>query len=172
MERLYPRYIILHHTAGHDVSALTIDKYHANQGFGIEIVSPKPLVEEYIARGFKKTTYGVLVSIGYHYLVRAEGVVEKGRPDFIQGAHCKAQNMNFRSIGVALTGNFSSKDNADGSKGHKEPTSDQIKTLDRLLIYLTNVYEVPKENVLLHRDVSGAATLCPGDRFGFRYALS
>ncbi|NLZ54886.1 MAG: N-acetylmuramoyl-L-alanine amidase, partial [Thermoanaerobacteraceae bacterium] len=48
MERLYPRFIIIHHTAGFDVPALTIDSYHAKEGFGVKITSPKSLVDEYI----------------------------------------------------------------------------------------------------------------------------
>ena len=111
MERLYPRFVVIHHTAGFDVSAVTINRYHAQRGFGIKVTSPATLVEEYIRRGFVRVSGGVIVSIGYHYLIRADGSVEKGRPDFVRGAHCRAQNMNFKSIGVALTGNFDSMDN-------------------------------------------------------------
>ena len=63
VERLYPRFIVIHHTAGFDVPALTIDGYHAKQGFGVKITSPKPLVEEYIRRGFRRTDGGVIVCI-------------------------------------------------------------------------------------------------------------
>jgi len=105
------------------------------------------LVEEYISRGFAQVLGGVIVSIGYHYLIRADGSVEKGRPDFVRGAHCKAQNMNFRSIGVALTGNFDSRDNPKGDKGHIRPTSAQLTALRELISYLTKVYQIPKEQV-------------------------
>lgn len=64
MKRLYPRYIVIHHTAGFDVSALTINRYHAERGFGITISSPRPLVAEYVRRGFKQVAGGVIVSIG------------------------------------------------------------------------------------------------------------
>jgi len=165
MERLYPRFIVIHHTAGFDVSALTIDGYHAKQGFGIKISTPKPLVDEYIRRGFRQVSGGVIVSIGYHYLIRADGTVEKGRPDFIQGAHCTADQMNFRSIGVALTGNFDSKDNPRGQKGHMKPTPAQKTSLKELIFYLMGIYQIPKEHVLGHKNVKHAATRCPGDRF-------
>ena len=165
MERLYPRFIIIHHTAGFDVPALTIDSYHAKEGFGVKITSPKSLVDEYIRRGFRKTTGGVIVSIGYHYLIRTDGTVERGRPDFIRGAHCTADNMNFRSIGVALTGNFDSKDNPRGEKGLTKPSKAQIASLKELIFYLMQVYQIPKEQVLGHKGVKNAATRCPGDRF-------
>lgn len=165
MDRLYPRYIVIHHTAGFDVSAVTIDGYHTKQGYGVKITSPKSLVDEYIRRGFKQVPGGVMVSIGYHYLIRADGTVEKGRPDFIRGAHCVADKMNFRSIGVALTGNFDSKDNPQGQKGHVKPTPAQLTSLNELVYHLMDIYKIPKENVLEHKKVKQAATRCPGDRF-------
>ncbi len=168
MERLYPRFIVIHHTAGFDVPALTIDRYHAERGFGIKIASPKPLVEEYVKRGFKRVSDGVIVSIGYHYLIRADGSVEKGRPDFVRGAHCTAQSMNFQSIGVALTGNFDSKDNPSGKKGHIAPTAGQIEALKKLVFYLMEIYQIPGENVIGHKQVKNASTSCPGDRFEFK----
>ncbi len=167
MERLYPRYIVLHHTAGPDAPLLAVDGHHARRGFGVEITSPASLVDEYIERGFRRTDRGVVVSIGYHYLIRADGTVEKGRPDFAPGAHCRAGGMNFRALGVALTGNFDSADNPDGKKGHPEPTAAQILSLKKLLYHLMDVYQIPKSGVVLHREVKGAATRCPGDRFLF-----
>lgn len=163
MDRLYPRFIVVHHTAGHDVSAVTIDGYHKRQGYGVLVKEPKALVEEYIDRGFTRAQGGVVVSIGYHYLIRADGSVEKGRPDFVRGAHCNRQNMNFSSIGVALTGNFDSRDNPSGAKGHLRPTDAQLRGLKELLYFLMDIYQIPRSQVLLHREV--AATRCPGDRF-------
>lgn len=168
MERLYPRFVVVHHTAGFDVSALTINRYHAERGFGKILRSPESLVAEYIRRGFKQVAGGVMVSIGYHYLIRANGTVEKGRPDFMQGAHCKAQNMNFSSIGVALTGNFDSRDNPRGAKGHTVPTSEQMAALRKLVLHLMDIYQIPREQVLGHKNIKNSATSCPGDRFDFK----
>lgn len=163
MERIYPRFIVVHHTAGHDVSAREIDGYHKKQGFGVVVEEPKVLAEEYAERGFSRVAGGVMVCIGYHYLIRADGTVEKGRPDFVRGAHCNVGSMNFSSVGVALTGNFDSRDNPAGAKGHTEPTAGQLRGLKDLLYYLMGIYDIPEGGVLLHRDV--AATSCPGDRF-------
>ncbi len=168
MERLYPRFIIIHHTAGFDVSSLTINRYHAERGFGIVLKSPQPLVKEYMRKGFQQVIGGVLVSIGYHYLIRADGSVEKGRPDFMQGAHCKAQNMNFKSIGVALTGNFCSIDNPIGKKGHPMPTKSQLATLRGLVLHLSKIYQIPDSHILQHKNIKNSATSCPGDRFVFK----
>ncbi|MCL6560283.1 MAG: peptidoglycan recognition protein family protein [Firmicutes bacterium] len=73
--------------------------------------------------------------------------------------------MNFKSPGVALTGNFDSMDNPDGEKGNTKPTAAQMKSLQNLLDYLADIYRIPESGILLHREVAGAATRCPGDRF-------
>ena len=65
--------IIIHHTASSDVSAEIIDGWHK-------------------ARGWNE--------IGYHYVIRRDGSIEKGRPDWKQGAHAKGRNKT--SIGIAL----------------------------------------------------------------------
>lgn len=69
--------IIIHHTGEHniDVSAEQIDKYHKE-------------------RGWK--------GIGYHYIIRRNGDIEKGRADYEIGAHAKNRNEN--SIGIVLSG--------------------------------------------------------------------
>ena len=169
MERQYPRFIVVHHTAGHDVSALEINRMHASRGFGVKINEPHSLVEEYRKRGFPCEGDAAVVSIGYHYLIRADGTVERGRPDFAPGAHCAAAGMNSRSIGIALTGNFSSRDNPAGRKGHTVPTAAQLKALKELIFFLMDVYFIPPQSVLKHSEVAGAKTECPGDRFSFSF---
>lgn len=42
--------------------------------------------------------------IGYHYYIRLDGTVYKGRPDNAIGSHCKGANSN--SLGVAFEGNY------------------------------------------------------------------
>lgn len=42
--------------------------------------------------------------IGYHFVIRRDGLFEPGRPVEIQGAHCAAQNGNKASIGICLVG--------------------------------------------------------------------
>lgn len=40
--------------------------------------------------------------IGYHYVIRLDGKIEKGRPEYRQGAHCYGHNKH--SIGVCYVG--------------------------------------------------------------------
>ena len=87
--------IVLHHTAGADVSAHTVHDWHLPR------------------KGF----YG----IGYHYLVRADGGIERGRPEHVRGVH--ASRANADSIAIALTGNFETR----------PPTAAQLVALTRLI---------------------------------------
>lgn len=89
--------------------------------------------------------------IGYHYVIRKNGMVERGRGWNMVGAH--AQYNNKDSVGIALAGNF-----CIGT-----PTPEQINSLVNLLVTLCGVYNlVPDElSVIGHRDVN--ATACPGD---------
>jgi hypothetical protein len=65
---------VIHHTASHDVSAKEIDRWHKERGFD---------------------------SIGYHWVIRANGAIEKGRDIWKQGAHAKGRNQK---TGIVLTG--------------------------------------------------------------------
>ena len=42
------------------------------------------------------------LGIGYHYVVRRDGEIESGRPEWMVGAHCL--NHNAHSIGVCYEG--------------------------------------------------------------------
>jgi N-acetylmuramoyl-L-alanine amidase len=41
--------------------------------------------------------------VGYHYFIRKNGVIQKGRKLFEVGAHCKNHNSN--TVGICLSGN-------------------------------------------------------------------
>lgn len=41
-------------------------------------------------------------SIGYHYVIRRDGTIERGRPDSVIGAHCAGHNAD--SIGICYEG--------------------------------------------------------------------
>jgi len=84
---------VIHHTDSHDVGVEVIDQWHKERGWD---------------------------GIGYHYLIRANGVVEVGRKSTKRGAHAKGRN---HYIGIALTG----RDNF---------TEEQIKGLMNLLEFL------------------------------------
>ena len=47
---------------------------------------------------------GWKLGIGYHYVIRRDGTIEPGRPEWMIGAHCK--NHNAHSIGVCYEGGY------------------------------------------------------------------
>ncbi len=91
--------------------------------------------------------------IGYHYFIEADGRLQKGRADNVRGAHCRADDMNGKSLGICLAGHFDLE----------PPTIGQMMALAALLKALMAKYEVSAENVLGHGEVSGASTSCPGE---------
>lgn len=99
------------------------------------------------ARRFKSPTG---VHCGYHYIIRRNGEIEKGRPPQEIGAHAKGHNRY--SLGICLVGGKAN----DGSPEFNF-THQQMDTLYRLLVAL-NV-EYPEVEVIGHRDVSDKA--CP-----------
>ena len=118
--------IVLHHTGGADIdaSAEEIDQWHKNNGW---------------------------VGIGYHYVIRKDGTIEKGRPDWTVGAH--AYGENWHTIGIHLSGDFSVA----------EPTEAQIESTAMLLANLCTDYGLPidEDHIVGHRDLM--STDCPGD---------
>ena len=115
---------IIHHTASQDVPASTIHQWHLNQGWS---------------------------GIGYHFVIRQNGDIERGRAENLIGAHA-GEKGNPDSIGIVLTGNFETG----------KPTTAQMDSL----VWLLKDYLFPKygvKPVIGHKDVM--ATACPGKNF-------
>lgn len=74
--------------------------------------------------------------IGYHYVIKRDGTVENGRPEYWQGAH--ARRVNSESLGICLV-------------GRDKFTDEQIKTLETLLKKLKGKYENAK--IIGHHEV-------------------
>lgn len=94
--------------------------------------------------------------IGYHFVIgngtmSEDGEVEEGRPVWAAGAHAKKHNED--TIGICLVGDFSDA----------YPTEDQMKSLGILLERLLSDYGLSSSSIILHRDLSGCSTVCPGD---------
>lgn len=89
--------------------------------------------------------------IGYHYVIRQDGTIERGRPLATIGAH--AYRANFHTVGINLSGNFDIE----------TPTGEQIDALVNLLTFLCRYYHLtPDERTITgHRDVN-YDTACPG----------
>ncbi|MFZ0944014.1 MAG: N-acetylmuramoyl-L-alanine amidase [Syntrophobacteraceae bacterium] len=135
------RYIILHHTATSKGNAKTINRAHGDRGFWN--------------------------GLGYHFLIdngtmgKGDGQIEMS-PRWIRqqnGAHCKADDMNEKAIGVALVGNFN----------YEKPTPTQLQSLSFLLSVLRGYYGIPAANIMVHGQVPGAKTECPGKLFPMDY---
>jgi N-acetylmuramoyl-L-alanine amidase CwlA len=84
--------------------------------------------------------------IGYHFYIRKDGTIYRGRPEEYIGAHC--ENYNSVSLGICCEGNFEIE----------KPTDNQLKSLSELLQHLKQKYG--NVQVVGHRDLN--ATACPG----------
>lgn len=115
--------IVIHHSDSHDVSSAEIHRWHLQRGW-----------------------YG----IGYHYVIRADGSIETGRPDWAIGAHAGAA-ANSESIGVCVVGRFT----------QHRPTEAQMQSLVWLINHLEQTYG--KLDIKGHKDY--LATTCPGPLF-------
>ena len=70
--------IVIHCTAtpnGRETTAADIHRWHLERGWS---------------------------GIGYHYVIKTDGTVESGRPEYWQGAHASGHNKG--SIGIAMVG--------------------------------------------------------------------
>jgi len=143
-----PAGIVIHHTAtgavveGHRVDADRIARWHERRGFSAEY-------------------RGEVYHIGYHYVILPDGTLERGRPEWMLGAHTYGYNDY---LGICLVGNFDSVANPGRAQQPAEPTPEQMATLESLLRDLLTKYRLRPEDVHGHCEL--AATACPGDRLG------
>ena len=122
------KYLVVHCSASSPsvyVDAAVIDRWHRQRGF------------------FK---------IGYHYVIKRDGVVEKGRDDEEVGAHVQGHNTG--SLGICLAGGTDAKGNPANNF-----TKEQFDALEVLLEKLLKQH--PKAEILGHRDFPGVKKDCP-----------
>lgn len=97
--------------------------------------------------------------VGYHYVIRRNGTVEKGRPDDMPGAH--EPKVNRSSIAICLVGG-SPPVGSDAYKrglGENNYTPHQWASLEKLVRELKARH--PEAEVIGHRDVPGVRKACP-----------
>ncbi len=114
-----------------------------------------------VATGLRQWT----VEHGYRFVITnggggADGAVEVGGRWLCQkwGSHTGGtpdNDYNNRGIGICLVGDWSAR----------LPTSAQLASLRKLVIYLARTYHISLRDVIGHRDAPGAKTACPGDAF-------
>lgn len=120
-------HIVIHHAASaRDLSATQIHNMHLNNGWS---------------------------GIGYHFVVRQNGIIERGRPEDKLGAHCA--NANSNRLGICFAGNF------DVNKMNET----QLNAGKELIEFLKRKY--PNAKLIRHKDVIKQSTACPGKYFPF-----
>ena len=93
--------------------------------------------------------------IGYHYVIRRNGDIEKGRADTDPGAH--DPSVNRRSIAICLIGGVDSSPQMVPTNNF---TPEQLDALRALLIQLKSIHT--QAMVIGHRDSPGKpAKACP-----------
>ena len=92
------------------------------------------------------------VDVGYHFVIRRNGVVELGRPIHAIGNHC--QGRDYDSIGICMIGGGNVKREA------KSPdyTTPQMLSLTHLCCSLVRIY--PEAEVCGHNRTD-TSSLCP-----------
>ena len=105
-----------------------------------QMSSAKDIDKWHKDRGFK--------CIGYHYVIRRDGTIELGRPEWQVGAHChvKGQNHNKHSIGVCYEGGYDIRGQPADTR-----TAEQKVAMRRLLEELHERY--PRAMIVGHRDL-------------------
>ena len=114
--------VVLHHAEASCASVEDINRWHLGNGW---------------------------TGIGYHYYIRKDGSVYRGRPEWAIGAH--AVGHNDRSIGICCEGAYMTE---------TMPAA-QLAALRALLREVMGRY--PAAALRRHKDVG--STDCPGDRF-------
>jgi len=124
--------IVIHHSAGENGCAKAFDRMHRTRGWD---------------------------ELGYHFVInngsdRPDGLVEIGSRWKIQkhGAHCKTPDnfYNEYGIGICLVGNFE----------NHAPTARQMRSLRKLVLFLSLRYDIASDHVYGHGDIGH--TKCPG----------
>lgn len=116
--------IILHHADASSCTADDIDRWHKQKDY---------------------------TCIGYHFFVRKDGTIYRGRQENSVGAH--AYQNNYNSIGICFEGKYETE----------QMPNAQIQAGKELVAYLKNKYNITK--VQKHSDVCN--TSCPGKNFKF-----
>lgn len=123
-------HIVLHYSATYpdqDLTIADIDAMHRRRGFRM---------------------------VGYHYFIRRDGTIEKGRPEWEVGAHVGGQNSG--KLGICCAGGLDRR--TGPNVGVDNRTDAQIASQIKLTRECLKRH--PSAEVVGHRDL--AATQCPG----------
>ena len=121
--------IILHHAEAKNASVEEVNRWHLERGW---------------------------TGIGYHFYIRKDGRIYRGRPEWAVGAH--AQGHNSRSVGICVEGAYM--------------TETMPKAQFDALVWLVReeMAKYPGAKVLRHKDVN--STDCPGTNYPWEALLA
>ena len=121
--------IILHHAEASHASVEDINQWHLERGW---------------------------TGIGYHFYIRKDGRIYRGRPEWAVGAHAKGHND--KSIGICVEGSYM--------------TETMLKAQFDALVGLVReeMAKYPGAKVLRHKDVN--STDCPGVNYPWKALLA
>ena len=122
-QRSHTDYIALHHAEASTCTAQQVDEWHKSNGWS---------------------------GIGYHFFVRKDGSIYRGRPLNSMGAH--VSGMNNCSIGICAEGKYSTETMPDTQK----------RAICQLLVYLKDNY-YPSAKIVGHREIGDSD--CPGKNY-------
>lgn len=117
--------IVIHHTGGNDIDA-----------------SAEQIHEWHLANGW--------AGIGYHFVIRKDGTIERGRPEWAIGSHAYGENSH--TIGIHFSGDFD----------EAELTFQQLESGALLIANLCVEYDIPidRNHIVGHGELM--PTSCPG----------
>ena len=118
---------------------------------GVASASPDSIHRTHVGNGW--------AGIGYHYYIRKDGTIYRGRPEDTVGAH--AYGANSHSIGVCFEGNYQVEQTMPAA---------QLAAGQALVADIKRRWGISK--VIGHKDVAGSTTDCPGKYFPFAAIVS
>lgn len=119
---------------------------HCSATRGLMDIGAKEIRQWHKAKGW--------ADIGYHYVIRRNGIIEKGRAEKAIGAHVAGHNAN--TLGICLVGGLADKAPWAPTDNF---TSAQWFSLKMLVAELLKKY--PGATILGHRDFPKVAKACP-----------
>jgi len=154
-ERQTPDTIVLHHTEEDPHIALSkLNGIGFLRQYGLSYLEKDVLGNNVNGQPVWSSHFrqGRMVFFAYHWLVRPDGTCERLLEDSAIGWHAGNWEINTRSIGIALSGNYE----------HSTPPAEQLAATAQLV--RTQYPSIDLARVFGHREINPQAT-CPGDGF-------
>jgi hypothetical protein len=154
-ERKPPDTIVLHHTEENPVISLAeLNAIGMLRQYGFQYLENNVLNRQVRGEPIWSGHFrqGRMVFFAYHWLIRPDGACERLLEDSAIGWHAGNWEINTRSIGIALSGNYE----------HATPPAAQIEAAAHLIS--TYYPSFARERILGHCEIRPQLT-CPGDHF-------